>query len=97
MDAVDRAALQGLKQLARWDNLVSVEQLDFHFTIGGGVDIVDNRLGHMLSQCRARIGLKAPFDRFLRTGNRWCRQRRGTGKARLFNEITSRGHDHLLV
>ena len=69
MHHVDGAALHGLEQLAGGDNLVGVEQLDLHLAIGGGVDVIDGRLGHLLTQGGTGIGLHAPFDRRLGMDN----------------------------
>ena len=79
MHHVDGAALHGLEQLARGHDLVGVEQFDLHLAIGGGVDVIDGRLGHLLTQCGARVGLHAPFDRRLRMDNGWRGQSRRGG------------------
>ena len=47
--AVDGAALKCLEKLARGDDLVGIEKLDFQLTLGGGVDCVDGGFRHLFA------------------------------------------------
>jgi hypothetical protein len=47
--AVDGATLKCLEKLARGDDLVGIEKLDFQLTLGSGVDCVDGRFRHLFA------------------------------------------------
>ena len=98
MHRVDRPALQRLEELARRHDLIGVEQLDLKLALGGRVDRVDDRLGHVLAQRRAGIGLEPPPDRLLRHGPRRGQTGdpgRGAKRARARDELSSVAPGHV--
>src|SRR3546814_1188852 len=74
MDGVDGPGLERSEKLSGRHDLVGEVEFDFQFALGGRIDGVDDRLGDMLAECGAGIGLEAPFY------GRLCLDDAGCGK-----------------